>query len=70
MKCRLAYRHPVTGNRYYFVDFKVKDGILFPVGCFMSSLRYSRRAMVFANKSEAKKVADYLKSISYDVWLA
>lgn len=63
LRVLLKYRHPVTGNYYYFVDYRRLDnGDLKPVGC----MRYRRRnAMVFETKRDAKPVFEYLVSIGY-----
>lgn len=62
MKCSVRYRHPVTRNEYYFVDFRPSDGELKPVG----RMPYKREwATVFSTKHEAKKVRDHLLAMGY-----
>lgn len=64
MYCWVRYRHPVTGNSYYFVKFS-DDGVK-PVGCFpyRHTLGKSKR---FNTKKEAKVVAARLTSLGYSV---
>lgn len=58
----VRYRHPLTRNVYYFVDFRSSDGELKPVG----RVPYRKaRATVFSSKREAEKVCDYLSSMGY-----
>ena len=69
MKCKVEYRHPVTGNYYYFVDFREVDGSLKPVGCFRHPISYSRNATIFSTKQEAMKVVHFLRSLGYQACL-
>lgn len=63
LRVLLKYRHPVTGNCYYFVDYRRSDsGDLRPVGC----MAYRKQnAMVFETKRDARPVVVHLASLGY-----
>ena len=62
----VKYRHPVTGNVYYFKDLRSKDGSLRPVGV----MRYHRHmATIFQCDDDAERVRFHLTSLGYDAWL-
>ena len=63
MRCSVLYRHPVTGNYYYFCDFRNDGKELKPVGCFRC-FRH-KKATVFQTKKDATKIVKYLRSIGY-----
>lgn len=55
MRCHLRYRHPVTHNEFYFVDFRCSDNDeLRPVGCMRHRVRF---ATIFETKHDAMVVA-------------
>lgn len=55
MSYRVKYRHPVTGNVYYFVDYRRSDsGALRPVGCMALHIQ---KAMIFETERDAMPVA-------------
>ena len=64
MYCWVRYRHPVTGNSYYFVKYR-SDGV-YPVGILPYRFR-SGDAKRFRTKAEAKVVAAQLTSLGYSV---
>ena len=61
MRVSIRYRHPVTGNSYYFVDLRSD---LKPVGCTHIA---AHRITVFEKKREAMKIVDHLVSLGYSV---
>ena len=64
MKYCLRYRHPVTGNFYYYVDLKPVGDKLFPVGCMPHR---KHKATILYGQDEAKLIADHLVSLGYEV---
>lgn len=62
MRCLVSFRHPVTGNRYLFVDFRSNGDMLRPVGCFSYRKQF---ATVFHTKRDALKVVQYLVDVGY-----
>ena len=63
MSYYLKYRHPVTGNEYYFVDLCLDGDKLRPVGCF--PYRRHRFATVFHIEEDVIKVFKYLLFLGY-----
>lgn len=58
----VQYRHPVTGNTYFFCRFS-DEGV--PIGCFKVTVLHRNVGMVFDTRSEALKVVSRLKSQGY-----
>ena len=61
MRCKVKYSHFANGSTYYFVDFCSDLHGIRPVGCF--PYRQDKCAMIFNSKTEANKVAKYLRSL-------
>lgn len=66
MRCWVRYIHAGNGSEYFFVDFRDSNGVLLPVGCHPLFSSRIKRATVFATKSFASEVAQYLCSIGYE----
>ena len=67
MKYMVKYVHAKSHCLYYFVDFRVLDGVLSPIGCF--PYRRSKWATIFESECEAMKVYQYLFSLGHSVSL-
>ena len=63
MRGYLRYRHPVTGNCYYYRKMMVSDGGgLRPVGCMRHR---THLAMEFPRKRDSSLVKRQLESLGY-----
>ena len=60
MRCVVTYTHHRNGSFYYFVDFRIVDGVMKPIGCFPCR---KSRATVFESKHDAEDVVQYLRSL-------